>query len=276
MLKIGLTGSIACGKSFIARLFALYGVRIIDSDLIAREVVLPNSPVLAELVAAFGPEVLTAHGALNRPYLRQMVFADKDKLALLNGIMHPAIRRRTEELCELARLGKPVPASYSAVCAQNRALHAMPRDCAAEAGDSGVIYGADGVILSDANTPEAAIALREPLEPALVLKPELGVAPPYIILDIPLLFENHLESMVDRILVVDAEPSTQVQRIMRRDHCSEENARHIMSRQVSHEIRRAKADDLIATDRLNIAEKRQHVLNLHRKYLNLAHAHSAS
>lgn len=271
MLRIGLTGSIACGKSFIARLFAVYGVRVIDSDLIAREVVLPQSPTLKALTSALGSEILTASGTLNRTYLRQLVFSDPQKLKTLNGIIHPAIRQRTEELCALCAQGQPLPPSYHQVCAQNRARHATARDhVLLEGREQAVVYGEDGVILNDSATPEAQVALHTPLDPSAVITEKLGVAPPYILIDIPLLFENHLEDMVDRILVVDAQPTTQLQRIMRRDHCSEEIARSIMAKQVSPEIRRAGADDLITTDRASIAEKRQHVLNLHRMYLNLA------
>lgn len=268
MLKIGLTGSIACGKSFIAQLFALYGVRIIDSDLIAREVVQPGSHVLKELERAFGPLTLTPSGTLNRPYLRQIVFNDKKQLEILNSITHPAIAARTKELCELCARGEDLPYSYRLVCAQNRAYKAQPRDRMQST--TGIIYGENGVILNDAGTAEAQIALREPLDPAFVLKPKLNEAPPYVILDIPLLFENHLESTVDRILVVDASVQTQVQRIMLRDHCSKELACSIIKNQVPAQVRREKADDLICTDRASIADKRQHVLNLHRKYLSLA------
>ena len=271
MLKIGLTGSIACGKSFIARLFAVYGVTIIDSDLISREIVLPHAPTLKALVAAFGEKILTPQGSLNRPLLRKLVFSDNSKLATLNSIMHPAIRARTEELCAICAQGQMLPSTYHLVCAQTRAQRATERDHMLLSGlEQSVVYGTDGVILNDARTVQAQMALQQPLEPSLVLHPQVGVAPPYIMLDIPLLLENHLEDMVDRILVVDAAEDTQVQRIVARDHCSEELARSIIAKQVPRAVRVAAADDIIVTDKADIAEKQKHVLNLHRKYLELA------
>ncbi len=288
MLKIGLTGSIACGKSFIAKLFAVYGVPIVDSDLIAREVVLPGSKTLNDIAAALGPEAIAADGTMNRSYVRQLVFTQPDKLKALNAIIHPAIRQRTLELCTMCAEGKDFPRSYNLVCAQTHALKAQGRDsafCASSASSTSsgssmsgtsigtsIVYGSNGVVLDDSRTTEAYEATHQPLDPTAVLKITVDSPAPYIIVDIPLLFENHLEDMVDRILVVDAELETQVARIMARDSSSRELALSIINKQVSRDYRISHGDDIIATDIASIAEKRQHVLHLHRKYLALASA----
>ena len=91
MLKIGLTGSIASGKSTVARMFADLGVKVVDTDVIARRVVEPGSPGLSRLVKEFGRSLLTDNGSLNRRYLGELIFADPEKRQRLNQIMHPMI-----------------------------------------------------------------------------------------------------------------------------------------------------------------------------------------
>ncbi|MGW3039355.1 dephospho-CoA kinase [Kitasatospora sp. NPDC001159] len=98
MLKIGLTGGIGAGKSEVSRLFAARGAVIVDSDLIAREVVAPGTDGLAGVVAEFGPQVLREDGTLDRPALGAIVFADPEKLRALNAIVHPLVRARSAEL----------------------------------------------------------------------------------------------------------------------------------------------------------------------------------
>ncbi|MEU5051841.1 dephospho-CoA kinase [Streptomyces sp. NPDC021096] len=98
MLKVGLTGGIGAGKSEVSRLLVSYGAVLVDSDKIAREVVAPGTPGLAAVVAEFGPGVLTSEGALDRPKLGAIVFADTDRLAALNAIVHPLVRARSAEL----------------------------------------------------------------------------------------------------------------------------------------------------------------------------------
>jgi dephospho-CoA kinase len=101
--RVGLTGGIASGKSTVAELFAKLGVPIVDSDLIAREVVAPGSPGLAAIRQRFGDEVLAADGGLERRRLRRLVFADPAARADLEAITHPLIRERMRELNELVR-----------------------------------------------------------------------------------------------------------------------------------------------------------------------------
>jgi dephospho-CoA kinase len=91
MRLIGLTGGIATGKSTVARLLAGRGAAVVDADLLAREVVLPGSPALGEITAAFGPAVLTAAGELDRAALGALVFADPSQRRRLEAITHPRI-----------------------------------------------------------------------------------------------------------------------------------------------------------------------------------------
>lgn len=102
MLRIGLTGGIGAGKSEVSRRLAARGAVIIDSDLIAREVVAPGTPGLAAVAAEFGPGVLLADGSLDRPALGRIVFADPARLAKLNAIVHPLVRARSDELASAA------------------------------------------------------------------------------------------------------------------------------------------------------------------------------
>lgn len=99
---LGLTGSIAAGKSFVADAFVDCGAKLVSADLLAREVVNPGSPTLARLVDAFGLDILTAEGSLNREVLAQKVFADPMARHRLESITHPAIAHLAE--CRLTEL----------------------------------------------------------------------------------------------------------------------------------------------------------------------------
>jgi dephospho-CoA kinase len=94
-LRIGLTGGIASGKTTVAALFAELGVPVIDTDTIAREVVSPGQPALAEIVETFGTEVLGTGGQLDRSALRRLIFADTARRRQLEAILHPRIRAET-------------------------------------------------------------------------------------------------------------------------------------------------------------------------------------
>lgn len=91
---IGLTGGIACGKTTASDFFADHGIEIIDADLVAREVVQPGQPALEEITKAFGSSVLQADGALDRAKMRKLIFAQADRRAQLEAILHPLIRQR--------------------------------------------------------------------------------------------------------------------------------------------------------------------------------------
>lgn len=98
MLRIGLTGGIASGKSEVGRLLESYGAVLIDADVLAREVVEPGTDGLAEVVAAFGPDVLGSDGRLDRSKLGGLVFGDPEARARLEAIVHPRVRARAREL----------------------------------------------------------------------------------------------------------------------------------------------------------------------------------
>jgi len=98
VLKVGLTGGIAAGKSEVSRRLAERGAMIIDADAVAREVVAAGTRGLAEVTAAFGPEVLDAGGALDRSRLGEIVFADPALLGQLNAIVHPLVAERMLEI----------------------------------------------------------------------------------------------------------------------------------------------------------------------------------
>ncbi|HET7204218.1 MAG TPA: dephospho-CoA kinase [Steroidobacteraceae bacterium] len=95
-LRVALTGGIASGKSTVANLFAARGVPLIDTDVIAREVVEPGQPALELVAAAFGPDVVGPDGRLDRRRLREMIFHDPTSRRTLESILHPAIRAELE------------------------------------------------------------------------------------------------------------------------------------------------------------------------------------
>jgi dephospho-CoA kinase len=92
VLRVALTGGIASGKSTVAKLFTQLGAKLIDTDHIAREVVVPGSPVLAAITQRFGPQILLPDGSLDRTLLRKIVFKDDQARADLEALTHPAIR----------------------------------------------------------------------------------------------------------------------------------------------------------------------------------------
>src|SRR5712691_9806133 len=96
MLRVGLTGSIGVGKSFVAGVLAELGCHVLDADRTAREVVEPGSPGLSAIAEAFSDEVIREDGTLDRERLGSLVFADEDKRALLNSILHPHIISRQD------------------------------------------------------------------------------------------------------------------------------------------------------------------------------------
>ncbi|MDH2390011.1 dephospho-CoA kinase [Streptomyces sp. HNM0663] len=176
MLTVGLTGGIGAGKSEVSRLLVSYGAVLIDADKIAREVVEPGTPGLEAVVEAFGPEVLTPEGALDRPRLGSIVFSDPERLSVLNGIVHPLVGARSKEL-------------------ENTAA------------------------------PDAVV-----------------------VHDVPLLAENGLESLYDVVVVVDASPETQLDRLVRLRGMSQSEARARMKAQATREQRLAVADLVIDND----------------------------
>ena len=101
-MRIGLTGGIASGKSTVADMFAELGVPVIDTDVIAREVVAPGQPALEEIRTAFGDDVICKDGSLDRGAMRRIVFADESRRRELEAIVHPRIRAAAIEQAEKA------------------------------------------------------------------------------------------------------------------------------------------------------------------------------
>jgi len=99
---IAVTGGIASGKSAVSARLAELGAVVVDADRIAREVVEPGEPALAEIAAEFGPGVVAADGSLDRAALGAIVFRDPAARARLNAITHPAVGRRSRELFQAA------------------------------------------------------------------------------------------------------------------------------------------------------------------------------
>ncbi|MGV9640131.1 dephospho-CoA kinase [Streptomyces sp. NPDC003514] len=198
MLKVGLTGGIGAGKSEVSRLLVEHGAVLIDADRIAREVVAPGTPGLAAVVEAFGEDVLAADGSLDRPRLGAIVFADPERLAVLNSIVHPLVGARSRELEEAA-------------------------------GDAVVVH------------------------------------------DVPLLTENGLAPLYDLVIVVDAGPDTQLDRLTRLRGMTEEDARARMAAQATREQRRAIADIVIDND-VPLEELRRRVKDVWEELVRRAHA----
>ena len=101
-LRIGLTGGIASGKSTVADMFSDLGIPVIDTDVIAREVVAPGRPALDEIRARFGDEVFDADGNLDRGAMRGLIFADDDARRDLEAILHPRIGEETRRQADAA------------------------------------------------------------------------------------------------------------------------------------------------------------------------------
>ncbi|MFI9765466.1 dephospho-CoA kinase [Streptomyces sp. NPDC052415] len=203
MLKVGLTGGIGAGKSEVSRLLVAHGAVLIDADRIAREVVAPGTPGLAAVVAAFGEDVLAEDGSLDRPKLGAVVFAEPDRLAVLNSIVHPLVGARSRELEQAA------------------------------AEDAVVVH------------------------------------------DVPLLTENGLAPLYDLVVVVDAAPGTQLDRLVRLRGMTEEDARARMAAQATREKRREIADIVIDND-VPLKELQQRVREVWAELERRAHASRAA
>ena len=148
---IGLTGSIASGKSTVAQMLVKHGAELLDADLVAREVVAPGEPALAEIAERF-PGVVGLDGTLDRQKLGERIFADPEEREALNAITHPRIQARVLERSQaLARQAVPVVIYDAALLIENHLSEAM-----------------DGVILVTAPAPvqRARLISRNRLTPA--------------------------------------------------------------------------------------------------------------
>ena len=116
MLKVGLTGGIAAGKSVVGKMFAALGAQVIQADEISHELMLPGKPVYREVVEHFGAGILDPDGTVNRPRLAELAFGGAGKASRvqeLNQIVHPAVIRRQEEW--IAEVGRRDPHAIAMV-----------------------------------------------------------------------------------------------------------------------------------------------------------------
>ena len=123
MLLIGLTGGIGSGKSTVAAMLRDQGIRVVDADQIAREVVEPGQPALAELVEVFGQDILNDDGSLNRQELANRAFATEEATNALNAITHPRIEQETRRQFDLAAAEKENFLVYDMPLLVERGLH---------------------------------------------------------------------------------------------------------------------------------------------------------
>ncbi len=123
MKVLGLTGNIASGKSTVARMLEGMGARIIDADLIAREVVEPEKPAWVDIVKKFGPGILGPDGSIDRRRLGEIVFGDESKRRLLMDITHPRIKETVRErLAEFKEENAPVVVVEAALIVEKGGL----------------------------------------------------------------------------------------------------------------------------------------------------------
>ncbi|EAF9833203.1 dephospho-CoA kinase [Listeria monocytogenes] len=172
---IGLTGSVATGKSTVSNMIQQAGIPLVDADIAARKVVEPGTEGLKEIVAYFGEEILLADGTLDRAKLGEIIFKDKEKREKLNEITHPRVKDYMLEA----------------------------RERFFRAGEELVFF------------------------------------------DIPLLFESHLESLVDQIVVVWTTPETELKRLMERNDLTKEDALRRIESQMGIDEKARKADFVI-------------------------------
>src|SRR5690242_4286406 len=107
MLKVGLTGGLACGKSFVGAALADMGCLLIQADELGHEVLAPGGPAYDTVIEEFGREILASDHTIDRKALAACVFGDPARLARLNAIVHPAVIRREEELVAQFAAAKP-------------------------------------------------------------------------------------------------------------------------------------------------------------------------
>lgn len=123
MIRVGLTGGIGSGKSTVARMLAAEGFTVVDADHIAREIMEPGSPVLAEVAREFGEGLLLADGTLNRAELARRAFATEGATLRLNAITHPAIRAESMRRLDAAEARGEVAAIYDMPLLVDLGLH---------------------------------------------------------------------------------------------------------------------------------------------------------
>lgn len=174
-MRIGLTGGIACGKSTVSNMLRSMGALIVDADVIAREVVAPGEEAWQQIIDCFGIEMLLENQEIDRGKLGALVFSDEEARKKLNGIVHPAVRKRMNEQAQAGE----------------------------EAGEK------------------------------------------VIIMDIPLLFESSLEHLVEQIIVVYCPEGVQMERLMKRNEFTKEEAINRIKSQIPIEEKKKRGDFVI-------------------------------
>ncbi len=128
MLRVGLTGGIACGKTTVARMFAELGIPVLEADRVAHALLEPGQPAYAAVVAEFGPQVLRADGTVDRGRLGEIVFADRNRLERLNQLVHPGVQEAIEHwFAEQAGRGARVALVEAALLVEAGYHHQLDR-----------------------------------------------------------------------------------------------------------------------------------------------------
>jgi dephospho-CoA kinase len=107
MLKVGLTGGLACGKTFVGEALAALGCHVLQADQLGHSVLLPGGEAYAPVVREFGPGILAANGEIDRRALAEQVFGSAERLALLNSLVHPPVLRHEEAWLERVAVSDP-------------------------------------------------------------------------------------------------------------------------------------------------------------------------
>lgn len=196
MLKIGLTGGIASGKTRISNLFSQLKTPIIDTDIISREILEPSQPGYLAILNHFGNSIILDDEKIDRRKLRQIVFNDRTEKQWLESVLHPIIFKRAQQL-----IGRHNKSNF-------------------------------------------------------------------VIVVIPLLFETNFNQLVDRVLVVDCDVNTQIERLLLRDKIDAALAQKMIDQQWSNQNRINHADDIICNN--NGDDLDDQVMALHQKYLTLS------
>jgi len=162
VLRVGLTGGIASGKSAAAARFAQHGIPLIDADTVARDLVMPGTPILRHMVESFGPDILDSRGALDRAVMRRRIFEDPAIRAELEAILHPAIREHMSTWS--LRAGGPYQIFVIPLLVESRAQDMVDRvlviDCSREI-QIARLRARDGSSLAQAEAILASQASRE-------------------------------------------------------------------------------------------------------------------
>lgn len=188
---IGITGSIATGKSTVSNMIKELGFTVVDADIAARVVVEPGQEAYKKIVETFGEEILQPTGEIDRKKLGNIVFNNEEKRLQLNSIVHPAVRKWMNDQKEEAfQRGEQV-----------------------------------------------------------------------VFLDIPLLYESKLTHMTDKVMVVYVDEKTQLERLMKRNELSEEEAKARINSQMSIEEKRKLADAVI-DNRGSLEETKQQLISI--------------